>query len=247
MDPLLTNINNAVLVYDFVNAQRVSSPLDESRRLGWTPLDESPALSVVEWFTLTLDGVERLFCLCADGWVNMMEESELGDEVESAAAEQNVGTVEIETRQLSRGFFSSLDGFLMPNAGSVVLQTLNPKYSVALVFSGVNKTTDVCTDVERDRTHYTQPWNAPAYDVMNVNDDHGAKYREDYRVTTPVYLGSGVDLGLHQELIQNFRIAGRSGRWFQVEVTNTQGRCALAGVSVGAFAAPGGQRKGKHV
>lgn len=247
MSAELTSTNNAVLVYDFVNAQRVKAPLDESARLGWTPQDDGPAHTVLDWFKLTLDGKERLFFAGADGYVNLCEESEAGDQIAAPLKDTGLGYAEIEDRKVTRAYFSILDGFLMPNAGSIVLQTLNAKFSAALLFSGVNKQTTLVTDQERDRTHYHRPWNATAYDVTNVNDDHGEPYRDDYTVTLPVYLGSGVDLGLYQEFIQNFRIAGRSGRWFQIEVTNTQGRCILAGVAVGAHAAPGGQRKGKHV
>jgi hypothetical protein len=243
----LINVNNAVLVYDFVNAQRVKAPLDESARLGWTPLDQGPAHCVVDWFKLNLDGKERLFFAAADGFVNLCEEADNGDQVADGTAEQGLSYAEISDRKLSRAFFSAVDGMQMPNAGSVVLQTLNPKYSVALIFSGVGKSTTLCADVERDRTRVTRPWNAPRHDVTNVNGDHGDPYREDYHVTAPFYCGDGVDLGLYQELIQNFRIAGRSGRWFQLEVTNTQGRCRLVGISVGAMVAPHGQRKGKHI
>ena len=246
--PLLTQVNNAVLVYDFVSAQRVNSPLDESARLGWTPLDTGDAFCVQEWFKLALNGEERLFFIGSDGWVNLGEEREDGDEIADASTDTGLAVTGIAARALTRAYYGKTQrAFMRPIASTISLRTWNPTYSVTAKFEGVAKELALATDETRDRTKYFRPFNAAAWDESNVNDDHVTPYREDYSVLLPddgMYFGSGVDLDLVQSVTESHNINSRQGRYLQLEITNTTGRLQLCGTQLEAI--PNHFRRGQH-
>lgn len=246
--PLLTQVNTAVLVYDFVSAQRVNSPLDESARLGWTPLDTGAALTVKEWVKLTLNGEERLFFFSNDGWFNLYEEREDGDEVADATTDTGLTVTGIATRALTRGYYGNVArSFMRPIASTVAVRTWHPTYSVTAVFEGVNKELALATEETRDRTKYFRPFNAAAWDETNVNDDHATPYREDYSVAIPAAgfnFGDGVDLDLVQSVTESHNINARQGRYLQLEITNTTGRLQLCGTKLEAI--PNHFRRGTH-
>jgi hypothetical protein len=58
---VLKGVNNAVLIYDFLNTQ-------------WSGYDQAAGLEVQEWFKAKHAGRERLFFISPDGWVNLYEE-----------------------------------------------------------------------------------------------------------------------------------------------------------------------------
>jgi hypothetical protein len=245
----LSHINTAVLVYDFVTAQRVNSPLDESARLGWTPLDSGSAITPVEWFKLTLNGEERLFYVGADAFVNLYEEREAGDEIVDASRDNGIGTEEIAFRARTRGYFGeTMRAFQRPVASTVSVNTWNPTYSVTASFEGVNKTLALATDETRDRTRYFRPFNAAAYDATNANDDFATPYREDYSVVMDTdgvtFDDNGINLGTLQSVVESHNINCRQGRYVQLEITNTTGRLQLAGVNLEAV--PNRFRRGQH-
>lgn len=235
---------NALLVYDLVAAARAAGQ-GMFNNFGWCGSDTGSAICPIEFFKMPLDGLERLFFLGDDGFVNLMEESYDGDEVPYVNGPQLLGREEIETYTLTRAYLKTDTRLSKPTAGTLVLQTLNPNYSARMLFSGVNKTTTLATDKTRSATRYFRPFDKAAWNVTNVNHDHDTQDREDYRVAIGsggLYLGSGVQLDRFQEVIHNFRVNGRSGRSFQIEVTNTTGRIKLLGVGIEAM--PGRERKG---
>jgi hypothetical protein len=54
------DVNNAVLVYDFVKGK-------------WAGYDDGTAFTVQDWLKVTVDGEERLFFIGADGFINLAE------------------------------------------------------------------------------------------------------------------------------------------------------------------------------
>jgi hypothetical protein len=242
----ITTANNTVLVYDFVSAQRVQSPLDESSRMGWTPLDTGAAGAVAEWFKLELNGERRLFSLGTDGYVNLHEEREDGDEIADVARATGLTVTGISTRALTRGYYGETGlSFQRPISSTVTLNTWNPTYGVTLVCEGVAKELTLASSQTRDRTKYFRPFNAALYDGTNVGDNHATPYRQDYSVpigAAGVYLASGVDAGLFQTVTESHNLNARAGRYLQLEVTNTTGRIQLCGVKLEAV--PAKERRG---
>lgn len=186
-------LDYGVLVFSSVSAAQLG---DASQ--GWCPLDTGRALDVLEWFKQPLDGVERLFFLSTDGWVNLMEEADR-DRV-AGSDDQGLGWDEIQTLARFAPQGQMLAQLLSPTGAHVAVETHHPKYSLTAWLPGVNHRTVLATDVERSNTRYLKPWNAAAWDVTNYNDDHATPHREDYRVsfertslipTDATYNGSG--------------------------------------------------------
>lgn len=220
--------NYAVLVFSFVSAKQLGQP-----EQGWCPWDVGSALNVFEWFKTSLDGQERLFFLSRDGWVNLWEGSDRGDQVQTGIG-TGLAWEEIETRARFKPQGQALERLHSPTGAHIALETLRPCYSLTVHFEGVNKKTTLCTEKQRSPVNYFRPWNAEPWDATNVNDDHATPYREDYTV---VVESSGVNLGTNglvldrfQEVQHHFRMNGRQGRSASVELVNIQGRVRLHGL-----------------
>lgn len=168
--------NDSLIVFSFVSAAKLGDP-----QQGWCPLDTGSALTVLEWFKLPLDGVERLFFLSPEGWVNLMEESDRGDMI-AGDNDQGLGWEETDTRMRFHPQGAQLERLQSPLGADIALETFNPHFSLTAQFEGVNKKTVLATDETRSQTDYFKPWDAPAYDPTNLNGDHDTPYREDYRV-----------------------------------------------------------------
>jgi hypothetical protein len=112
------------------------------------------------------------------------------------------------------------------------LQTWRPSYTLSAITSGVNEETIISDDpVTKDRTLYYEPFNQTAYDTSNVNDDFGARARQDYSIepessTWSMVPGEGIRGDLHQES-RDCRRANLTGRSAQLGLVNTQGRVRI--------------------
>lgn len=229
------NVNNAILVYDFVNQ-------------AWQGYDTGSGIMVKEFFTATYCGKERLFFLSEDGFINLVEESDAGDQLESGSA-PGLEWEEITTYIKSRGYTHGTNQHKRPRKGTMVVETWNPQYSINACFGGVNNTVTLCTARTKDNTLYYRPFNAAPWVNTNINDDHGTRFRQDYSVAIPddgLNLGSGIVLDLFQETREPFSIPKGETRYEQFELTNTQGRIRLKAIEfedvIGTT-----QRKGVHV
>lgn len=181
--PVPSEAEPCVIVFSFVSAANLQSSAADGQQ-GWLPMDTGSALDVFEWFKMPCNGVERLFFLSTDGWVNLMEEAVSGDQIASATA----GALEWEEITTQFRFApqgAQLARLQTPHGAHIALETFNPNYSITAHFEGVNKTTVLCENVTKDNTRYTKPWNAAPWDESNGNDDHATPYREDYRVEIP--------------------------------------------------------------
>jgi hypothetical protein len=193
---------------------------------------------VQEFFKAPYGGVERLFFLSEDGYVNLMEEAREGDEVQGPDATRGFAWQPIRQRWLTRAYRSDNGTFQRAVNVLVSLATWNPSYQVKLIFDGVNEEQQFNADgtarFTKDRTKYDRPFDAEPYDITNVNDDHGTPYRQDYSVMLPVYAGRGLGLELAQESTEIFAASPQQGRTVQVEITNYQGRMQLKAVQLSA-------------
>lgn len=244
----LTGVNNTILVYDFtavgLQGRDVNSANAEgnrwdstSSRGAWQGRDTGSALTVREFFTAYAQGRERLFFAGADGWVNLMEETTLGDQVPGAESASGISTEPINTYALTRGYAWQTVKQKRARKARLVLGTWQPKYGVNQVYAGVNKRKAMVSGRTKDRTRYYKPWNALPWDPSNVNRDQQNPDRQDYSVplaTTGVYFDGGILCDALQETTEKFKLTGDSGRLTQIEITNTQGRLELRGVEIDA-------------
>lgn len=224
-----TTGNNALLVFSFESAQQLGD-----WQQGWMPLDTGTALNVLDWFKLPLDGLERLFYLSVDGWVNLMEESDRGDQVEGTLLQprktyedpQGLTWEETDTRWKFRAQGSQLARLQTPLGADIALETFNPRYSVTAHFEGVNKQTTLATDVTRSLVDYFRPWNATPWDPSNANADHETPYREDYRVSFRIgdnVAPTGETYGPFFEQLLELGVDVFSGRSFYYTDVNDDG------------------------
>jgi hypothetical protein len=116
------------------------------------------------------------------------------------------------------------------------LATWSPRYSIRAVGAGVNAGTDEVEGETRDRTKYFAPWDAPAWEPTNQNDDYDNPRREDYSFqmgdaisdseASGLMLNSGASVDALQEVVHRTPVNER-GLWMQLEVTNSDGRVEL--------------------
>lgn len=113
----------------------------------------------------------------------------------------------------------------------VLIETRHPTYSLALKSEGVNKAETFVTNRTRSRTVYDRPFHKQAWLATNLNNDFPTPDRQDYtmNLSTPIRLGDGLTLGLHQAAEHVAAVGGRS-RAHQVRVTNTTGRLRITGI-----------------
>jgi len=203
--------NNAIAVYDFVTQ-------------AWCGVDEAEGVIAVKHFLKTpYQGKVRLFAIGTDGVLRLLEEG-FEDEVFDAAG--NIVPQAIETMARTRAYQT---GDRIRTLGiPLLLSTWNPNYTVKTVRQDYNRVKTIDADGTRDRTKYDLH-DATDYDPTNANDDAEQPGRFDYSVVIPaagLNLGSGINLSAHQT--STVRIpADDIGVYFQIEVSNTQGRCAL--------------------
>jgi len=183
---ILKDGSHVIAVYDFKASVRMGNNVWESGVMtqGWAGLDTGPALAVLEFFRLTLLGRERHFFLDTDGYVNLLEEGDPagGDQI-AGLGPQGLAWTPTDTYGLSRSYGTSVNGQVRPVEVCVSLATLNPTYSLGLVFAGANKRTAIQTNRTRSKVTYDRPWTAPPWDATNVNDDWATPYRQDYSVS----------------------------------------------------------------
>lgn len=217
--PELVGVNNAILVYDFLNQ-------------AWSSLDTGSAFCVKEFFLFPYNGVERLFFLAENGWVNLMEERWHGDMVEGNNLGDGLQLAPFDWLLDTRGYKAGTSGLKRWKEMEAVYQTWNPRFSIALLTEGVGEVSALVADKTKSRTRYTRPHTAAPYDPTNVNDDFARPHREDYSVLVPeagLYVHDGIPFEEMQDWTSKLRALGQ-GRSVQFRFTNNQGRFDLASV-----------------
>lgn len=202
--------NNALLPYNTTTQQWE----------GWHTFPANVYLSrlvVTDWA-----GRRRLFAVDALGRTYLTDEG-MCDRVMG-------GQFEISDLLETRGYLFGDQGRKRSARVRLTLETWRPRFSVTRRTDGVNETETLLSNETRDRTRYTT-WNTPAYDTTNANGDHAAPYREDYSVTLtgPFQPRSGIVFDRRQSSEESLTVRAR-GRYFTVEIANTQGRCDVTGL-----------------
>jgi hypothetical protein len=111
---------------------------------------------------------------------------------------------------------------------SVALGATGPCLSVSVCTEGVNAVMPLAENLLGKPTRY-DIWGKPAWDPTNVNNDFQAAGRDDYAVTLPMELGSGILLDLPQEKVRRWPCRAR-GRWATVNIANASGYCAIRSI-----------------
>jgi len=236
--------NNALLVYDF---------LQES----WSGYDNGTAIVPKEFFTGTYNNAQRLFFVGTDGFISIMEENWAGDDVADLSETDGLAQEDITSYLLTRGYHQNDIDHRNFRAASLGISTWNPKYTIAARTDGVGESQTLVSDRTKDRHAYYRPFDAGRWVRNNHADDYSTPYREDYSVPLDLErgrlytedafgilmedeegilgedglggfnLGSGVDFSKMQETLEPFALTPRTGRFTQLEVTNTQGRIKI--------------------
>ena len=236
--------NNALLIYDF---------LSES----WSGYDSGTAIVPKEFFTATYNNAQRLYFVGTDGFISVMEENWVGDDVADLTETDGLAQEDITSYLLTRGYHQNDIDHRNFRAASVGISTWNPKYTIAARTDGVGETQTLVSDRTKDRLAYYRPFDAARWVRNNHADDYSTPYREDYSVPLDLdrgrldtedafgllmedeegilgedglggfSLGSGVDFSKMQETLEPFALTPRTGRFTQLEITNTQGRIKI--------------------
>jgi hypothetical protein len=147
-------------------------------------------------------------------------------------------TVESQVEQpiivtwVSRGYGPPAIDRARPQWLDLDVEVWHPSFTVSLLADGVAEERTLCSSRTKSRTAYYRPWNAPAYDLTNVNHDHGTAHREDYAIVQsgPAWtfnLGAGVRTDLHQATRETFRLMTRPAQSTRVKVVNSTGRLRI--------------------
>ena len=233
--------NNTLLCYDF---------LQES----WSGYDDGTAIVPKEFFTATYNNAQRLFFVGTDGFISLMEENWTGDDVADLSETDGLAQEEITSYLLTRGYRQNDVDHRKFRTASLSITTWNPKYTISSRTDGASESQTLVTDRTKDRLNYYRPFDAARWVRNNHADDYSNPYREDYSVPLDselgrletedsfgilledesgllgedglggFNLGSGVDFARMQETLEPFSLSPRTGRFTQLELTNTQGR-----------------------
>ena len=191
-------IGPGMLVYDFISSVRLGNNVWETGVMtqGWAGLDTGSALNVLEFHQLTLNGELRLFFLDTAGYVNLVEESEMGDQI-AGTGPQGLAWEETQSYALTRAYDPTLNSPDRAVEETFSLATQRPNYSINVVFAGVANKLSVASNVTRDPTIYDRPFDAAAWNPTNVNNDFATPWRQDYSVflpSNPIPAGATYDL-----------------------------------------------------
>ena len=246
---VMRDVNTAVIIYDYQTAQ-------------WQPIHRGESLAVREWFVATVDGVERLCCVTEDGYLNLYEESDAGDQVFNPSAPNFLSLTPVQVKAVTRGYTGGSAGFKAGQFARLVLATRAPKYSVESATEGVSETSKVATDRVRDHRVYDRPAGVKRWQADNVNHDFYTPWRQDYSIVLeskfnplalstgetldmfsflsldlkpdpiPFDLDKGVACDLMQEANHSLRLVRQRGRWHQAIVSNEEGIVELRAVEL---------------
>lgn len=230
--------NTGVLVFDFL-----------TRR--WAGLDTGPAAEVQEFVLASYAGMQRLYLLDTDGYLNLMEEADGGDQVADDTKVSGTSWTQIPTTWRTRLYFGDAQTWLRSADFLATLGTWNPTYSLRALWPEAGGARQLVSARTKSRTVYDRPWNAAAWVATNVNNDHATTGRQDYSVlllddllagTGGLNLGDGLVLDRLQETPEQLHATVRQARGVQLEISSTRGRVQLRGIKVSA--ARGRDRKG---
>jgi len=174
--------NNAILVYDFINQ-------------AWASHDHGTAINPAEWFIATYDGAQRLFYVGADGYINLVENNDVGDDVQDLDEEDGLGLENFTMKLVTRGYHTNDVSHRDFRTASINLGTFNPRYTIRTLTDGVNESQTLVEDRTKSRETYYRPFDAPDFVDNNTNEDFTNAYRADYSVQLDVDLDALITEG----------------------------------------------------
>jgi hypothetical protein len=163
-----STVNNAVLVYDFLNAS-------------WAGYDDATTdypLRVVAWLVHTYAGARRLFAVTDDGFLNLWEEG-TADMLSAAGI---IAEVPIQMEVRTRGYSMQNRNRKRWKEVLADLNTWAPRYSLTAIVDSCQQI-PLRTNRTRSRTVYDKPFNRTPWVPTNANDDHATNDRGDYSLS----------------------------------------------------------------
>ena len=260
--------NNAVFVYDFKN--QAWSGYDQSDQIGKAGSCSTAAYKnertcvlgsgtwtaetgILDMFTFSYLGAERLFFLTTDGFLSMYDDSMYSGDVDegvntSITVDRNITHTNISTELISRGYSFGSTDFKTFSQADFQLATNGVVGATGITltaqFDGVSETQSVLTNedgttkyINFSRTKYDKPFDKADFVESNAGDDYMTKYRQDYSTVLSTALDpntTGFDPDIKQESTQKARFNGR-GRFVQFKVTNDLGLCEVKGIKTTAL------------
>jgi hypothetical protein len=234
-------VNNAVLIYDF-RVPRVPTGEDSPYLFEtgqWCSLDLAGGLCVKEWFKATYNGRERLFFIGEDGWANMVEEADAGDQVEDGTTADGLSWGAVVLDWTSRGYRLGTDAQKKYKWLELVLGIWNAAFDVwkgnqAAARRAADATQAVIVGKSFSRTKYLKPVGKADYVDANVNGEFFSPGRGDYSIplNAPLQLGAtGLQADIFQEVVARQSVRTLNGRYAQFRVRNARGRMQIKAVT----------------
>lgn len=246
---VLAGVNNAVMVYDYRSQRGSADPTEYDFQSGqWVSLDVGQALCVKEFFRVTYNGQERLGYVGEDGWANLMEQSDAGDQVVDPESEGGLAFEEIVLDWTSRGYRLNTNGQKKWKWLELVLGVWNALFDVwkgnCVAGTSVrDETLPMIEDKSFSRTKYLKPAGKADYVEGNENGDFLTAGRGDYSMDLATDLTPGDGLGIvFQEVAVRQSVRTLAGRYAQFRVRCTRGRMKIKAVE--PTAAEGNRRAG---
>lgn len=208
---------NALLVYNLILQ-------------GWESIDtfDDPDFRIDDLVKITYNSERRLFAVDRmKGKLILLEQGKT-----DLLGRTSTDEYQIRTALLTRGY---LGPGARSNFQRVQIDTAewNSRFKVDAFVDGTNAKS-IIASTENDRTKY-QVWGKKRWDPMNLNDDHGDAYREDYSVQLPLRIGyNGVELEREQEDTHRARVQ-MFGRYCQLRISNDQGSLGVRSVIFEGF------------
>lgn len=222
--PWVASANNAILVYDFRRGTN-----EDGQPGQWDGYDTGASLCVQEFFTATYNGRLRLFFIAENGYVNLVEEAQDGDQIGDPSQVNGLNWAPIDSLADSRGY--ARETFNRCRGVEVILGVWNARYTVATLTGAAGSRQVLRENQSFSRTKYLKPVGKPDYVEGNANGDFSTPGRGDYSVRL---LGSGITPGFSlaqfQEVVVRISARPTLARFVQIRITNNQGRLRLKGI-----------------
>lgn len=169
--------NNCIIVYDMLNQS-------------WSGIDTGLQMGVVDFLKVKYNGAKRLVFLSNTGFFNLYDDETFcssDDEIRFVKSGEN-GYVEspvpvaIDMNLTTRGYLGRDGSKKRFHRLDYNYSQRNALLSVDTVRDGAHEVDNILSGKTFSNTKYIRPFDKPAYDTSNANNDHNTEGREDYSV-----------------------------------------------------------------
>lgn len=244
VQPIFSEVNNAILVYDFRNGISGSTFTADFSAGQWCGGDTGQAICPLEFVKPTSNGLERLAFAGADGYMSLVEEAAEGDQVASTASVTGLTFAPLADRRVTRGYKFDTESLKRFNGVGLAVSTWSPSFSLTSNTGAANSTQTVLAAQTFSPTKYIRPFTAAPFDGINTNGDFNTPGRGDYSIaiSSSGFFLDGCAVDTMQEFLVRHSVRSQRGRFIQFTLSNTNGRLSLKSVS--PTAAEGQRRTG---